>query len=269
MSWNEKFTLEIFENQQVWCRLPRFCNSYFSKVHFELFQVDQDLGTQMPGPTCQIYATYLKAACKYTRMNLKQRLYDKKSRKVWSVHTADEPMWKPHPWGFRVGGCWWGGDHQEGGKCGESLSCQGAQIRTNGKILWNYCHDLEWSTGISATGILCHVREIHLGLWKAGWPSLSFLSVSNLLLVFYSVLFRPLSLFRDFLAKGVRWQSTSGVTTRSSTTAQKACESPTPRNHSMNFILDLYNMQIASIWKGWGSEKAEQLPSYCRQVLIP
>jgi len=49
MSWNEKFTLEIFENQQV---------------HFELFQVDQDLGTQMPGPTCQIYATYLKAACK-------------------------------------------------------------------------------------------------------------------------------------------------------------------------------------------------------------
>ena len=25
----------------------------------------------MPGPTCQIYATYLKAACKYTRMILK------------------------------------------------------------------------------------------------------------------------------------------------------------------------------------------------------
>ena len=126
-----------------WCKLPCFPSFVihkFSKVHFELFQVDQDLGTQMPGPTCQIYATYLKAACKYTRMNLKQRLYDKKSRKVWSVHTADEPMWKPHPWGFRVGRCRGGGDHQEGGKCGESFSCQGAQIRTNGKILWHYHH---------------------------------------------------------------------------------------------------------------------------------
>ena len=56
----------------------------------------------------------------------KDHMNGKISRKVWSVHTANEPMWKPHPWGFRVGGCRGGGDHQEGGKCGESFSCQGA-----------------------------------------------------------------------------------------------------------------------------------------------
>ena len=93
--------------------------------------------------------------------------------------------------------------------------------------------------------------------------------LSNLLL---SLLFWAIILSRDFLVKGARWPSTSGVTTRSSTTAQKACES----SKSMKSFHELYfdhvwicNIQVASIWKGRGCEKAKQLPSYCRQVLTP
>ena len=40
-------------------------NIHHSQVTFELFQVDQELGNQTPGPSCQISGTYLKAACKY------------------------------------------------------------------------------------------------------------------------------------------------------------------------------------------------------------
>ena len=57
--WNSLKANRSKLNQAHWTQ--------YSQVTFELFQVDQELGNQTPGPSCQISGTYLKAACKYIK----------------------------------------------------------------------------------------------------------------------------------------------------------------------------------------------------------